>query len=234
MIVVVMGSRVCFVTRRFNVEISGFCYITAFYVLCAWDICYIISFIAFTFRENWDFVFIIIVQYMMSANSRIRFGMQMVFVCLYITPSHYHHCANLSEDIEFLKCLSDIFCRVCEWDQAYFLSYPLYNIQGCFFFSFPFSLVMIERIYTLLYYHDQIGSMTYYPLFRFRSQTCYALYVSIFLCKSLQPWSLQYHYNSDRLDTSTCMGRLESVFSILFCMHQLLTTYFHVYLCMFI
>ena len=31
-------------------------------------------------------------------------------------PSHYHHCANLSEDIELIKCLSDIFCRVCEED----------------------------------------------------------------------------------------------------------------------
>ena len=31
---------------------------------------------------------------MMSANNRIRFGLQIVFVCLYITPSHYHHCAN--------------------------------------------------------------------------------------------------------------------------------------------
>ena len=33
---------------------------------------------------------------------------------LYSTPSHYHHCANLSEGIELIKCLSDIFCRVCE------------------------------------------------------------------------------------------------------------------------
>ena len=40
------------------------------------------------------FVFISIVQFMMSANSRTRFGLQIVFVCLYITPSHYHHCAN--------------------------------------------------------------------------------------------------------------------------------------------
>ena len=61
-----------------------------------------------------DFVFIIIVQFMMSANVRIRFGLQIVFVCLYIAPSHYHQCANLSEDIELIKCLSDIFCRVCE------------------------------------------------------------------------------------------------------------------------
>ena len=74
----------------------------------------ILSLIAYTFRENRDFVFIIIVQFMMSANSRIRFGLQIVFVCLYIIPSHYHHCANLSEDIELIKCPSDILCRVCE------------------------------------------------------------------------------------------------------------------------
>ena len=61
-----------------------------------------------------EFVFIIIVQFMMSANIGMRFGLQIVLVCLYSTPSHYHHCANLSEAIAFIKCLSDIFCRVCE------------------------------------------------------------------------------------------------------------------------
>ena len=75
---------------------------------------HILSLIAYTFRENREFVFIIIVQFMMSANSRMRFALQIVLVCLYSTPSHYHHCANLSEDIEFIKCLSDIFCRVCK------------------------------------------------------------------------------------------------------------------------
>ena len=55
---------------------------------------HILSLIVYTFRENREFVFIKIVQFMMSANSRIRFGSQIVFVCLYITPSHYHHCAN--------------------------------------------------------------------------------------------------------------------------------------------
>ena len=64
--------------------------------------------------KNRDFVFIIIVQFMMSADGRIRFGLQIVFVCLYITASHYHHCADLSEGIELIKCLSDIFCNVCE------------------------------------------------------------------------------------------------------------------------
>ena len=77
---------------------------------------HILPLIAYTFRENGDFVFITIVEFMMSWTIRIRFGLQILFVCLYLTPSHYHHCANLSEDIELIKCLSDIFCRVCEWD----------------------------------------------------------------------------------------------------------------------
>ena len=51
---------------------------------------------------------------MMSANSQIRFDLKIVFVYLYITPSHYHHCARLSEDIELIECLSDIVCRVCK------------------------------------------------------------------------------------------------------------------------
>ena len=53
-------------------------------------------------------------QFMMSANSQIRFDLKIVFVYLYITPSHYHHCASLSEDIQLIKCLSDIVCRLCE------------------------------------------------------------------------------------------------------------------------
>ena len=48
----------------------------------------------YTFREGGEFVFIIIVQFMMSANSRMRFGLKIAFVYSYITPSHYHHCAH--------------------------------------------------------------------------------------------------------------------------------------------
>ena len=75
---------------------------------------HILTLNAYTFRENRDFIFIIIVQFIMSLNSWIRFGLQIVFVCLCITPSHYHHCGNLYEDIGLIKCLSDMFCRVCE------------------------------------------------------------------------------------------------------------------------
>ena len=108
------------------------------------------SLIAYTFRENRKFVFIIIVQLMMRANSQIRFGVQIVFVRLYSTPSHYQHCANLSKGIELIKCLSDIFCRVC----FQFTHFPCHAW---------------ENIYTLSYFHHQIGSVNYYPLFRVRS-----------------------------------------------------------------
>ena len=118
-------------------------------------------------RKNRDF-FIIIVQIMMSANIRIRFGLKIVFVCLYITTSHYHYCANLSEDIELMKCLSDIFCRV--WVRlSIFSQLSIIQCMGLCVFSLPISLVMIETISTLPYHHHQIGSMNYYPLFRVRS-----------------------------------------------------------------
>ena len=77
---------------------------------------HILSLIAYTFRENRDFVFIIIVQIMMSANIRIRFGLQIVSLCFYITPSHHHHCEtylrtlNLwnARQIYFVECVSKI------------------------------------------------------------------------------------------------------------------------------
>ena len=109
---------------------------------------HILSLIVYTFRENREFGFMSIVQFMMSANSRIRFGLQIVFVCLYITPSHYHHCANLSADIELIKCLSDIICRV--WVRlSIFSQLSIIQYMGLCVFSLPISFVMIERIYML-------------------------------------------------------------------------------------
>ena len=95
---------------------------------------HILSRIAYTFRENWYFVLIIIVQFMISANSRIRYGLQIVFVCLYITSSHYHHCANLSVDTELMKCLPDIFCRVCKIGHILLVIH--YSIYGAVCFQF--------------------------------------------------------------------------------------------------
>ena len=83
---------------------------------------------------------------MVSANIQIRFGLQIVLVCLYRTPSHYHHCANLSEGIELIKCLSDIFCRVC---RERFSPLSIINYVGLYVFSLHISLVMIAIIYIL-------------------------------------------------------------------------------------
>ena len=52
-------------------------------------------------------VFIIIVQFMMNANSRIRFGLQIrLFVNYTISLSSL---CKLTYDIELIKCLSDIY-----------------------------------------------------------------------------------------------------------------------------
>ena len=109
---------------------------------------HILSLIVCTFRENREFVFIIIVQFMMSANIRLRFGLHIVLVCLHSTPSHYHHRANLSEGIELIKSLSYILSSV--WLRLSIFS-PLSIIQyvGLYVFSLPISLVMIEIIYIL-------------------------------------------------------------------------------------
>ena len=110
---------------------------------------HILSLIAYTFRENREFVFIVIVQFMMGANGRIRFALQIVLVCLYSTPSHYHHCSKLFEDIEHIKCLSDIFCRV--WLRLSIFSQlsiiqSIIQYVGLCVCSLPTPLVMIERI----------------------------------------------------------------------------------------
>ena len=98
------------------------------------------------------------------------FRMQIVFVFLYITPYYYHHFANISEDIELIKCLSDIFCRVCK--TKHILSVIHYMIYGAVCFQrshFPCDDWENIYIYTLFYSHHQIGNMNYYALFRARS-----------------------------------------------------------------
>ena len=98
-------------------EVSTFPIVIIYFRGCVSEVfvtSYSVIYCIYTFRENREFVFIISVQFMMSANSQIRFDLKIVFVYLCITPSQYHHCASLSEDIELIKCLSDMVCRVCE------------------------------------------------------------------------------------------------------------------------
>ena len=107
----------------------------------------ILSLIAYTFQENREFVFIIIL-FMMSANIRIHFGLQIALVCLYCTPFHYHHCANLSVGIELIKCLSDIFCWVCKIEHILSVIHYTICVAVCFQFT-HFSCNYWDNIYLL-------------------------------------------------------------------------------------
>ena len=121
--------------------------------LCAWYVYiilhHILSLIVYTFQENQEFVFISIVQFMMSANSQICFGLQIVFICLYITPSDYHHCANFiwrhwTYKMPVRYSLSSVWVRLSIFSQLSIIQY-----MGLCAFSLPISFVMIERIYIL-------------------------------------------------------------------------------------
>ena len=81
------------------------------------------------------FGLITIVQFMMSANSRIRYGLQIVFVCLYITSSHYHHCANLSVDIELMSI------QCCHFPQFILCEQPRILKPCC---HFPLSGIWLD------------------------------------------------------------------------------------------
>ena len=74
--------------------------------------------------------------------------------------------------IYFVECVSKI---------KHIFQSSIIQYMGLCIFSLPISVVMIERIYTLSYYHHQIGSMNYYPLFRVRSwnngMSCMSLYI---------------------------------------------------------
>ena len=88
------------------------------------------------------------------------------YFSLYITPSHYHNCANMfiwrhwTYEMHVRYIVSSV--RLSVLSQLSIIHY----VELCVF-SLPISHVMIEIIciYTLCYHH-QIGSMNYYPLFR--------------------------------------------------------------------
>ena len=86
---------------------------------------------------------------MMSANSRIHFGLQIVLVCLYITPSHFLSLCKLiwrhwTYRMPVRYILSSVWVRLSIFSQLSILRYV-----GLCVFSLPISLVMIARIYTV-------------------------------------------------------------------------------------
>ena len=97
-------------------------------------------------QENREFVFISIVQFMMSVNRRIRFGLQIVFVCLYITPYHYHHFANFvwrhwTYKVPVRYDLSSVWVRLSIFSQLSIIKYVGWVEMRVFFVIlrfFPF------------------------------------------------------------------------------------------------
>ena len=63
---------------------------------------------------------------MVFANDRIYYGLQVMFICLQITPSHYHHYGDLSEGIETTKMLVAEFVSTIKT----ILSIIFYSIYG--------------------------------------------------------------------------------------------------------
>ena len=92
-----------------------------------------------------------------------------VSVCLRIKLPHYHHYADKSEGIEFLKCLSGTFCLECVSEINSILSIIVHAIYGAVRIQLThFSSDDCENT-CILSYHHQIGSMTHLPLLRLRS-----------------------------------------------------------------
>ena len=133
----------------------------------------VFAFIIYTFRENREYAFIIIVQFMMSANRYVLSCRSYSFVCtlhhlIIIIVQNCLKTFNLQNacQIYFVECVSKI---------KHILSgihYTIhYTIRGavCFQFTPPPPCDYWENICTLSYYHHQMGSMNYYPLFRVRS-----------------------------------------------------------------
>ena len=125
---------------------------------------HILSFIAYTFPGNRDFVFIVLCRlWRVQIAGYVLACRSYSFVCtqhnlIMSIVQTYLKTLDLSNafHIYFVECV-----RLSIFSQLSIVQY----MELCVF-SLLISTVMIERIYTLSYYHHQIGSMNYYPLFR--------------------------------------------------------------------
>ena len=146
-----------------------------------------------TFPENRELDCVIIVHFMMNVNSRLRSGLQIVFICLHITPSHYHHCANLSEDISLIKWLSDIFCRVSKI--KHIMSVIHYTIcVGLCVFGSPIPFWWLREYISSVLSSLSNRSMNYYPLLRIRSWNNGVRCMSFYIIMQTTPQSRENMY----------------------------------------
>ena len=168
--------------------------------LCAWDVCYIICchLLYIHSGKKREFVFISIVQFMISVNSRMRFGFQIVFVCLYITSTYYHHCANFiwrhwTHKMPVRYNLSSVWIRLSIFSQLSIIQYV-----GLCVFSLPIPFVIIDRIYILcliIIIKSEVWTITYCLGLGHETMVC-AVCLSIFLYirTHLQQYSMAIFY----------------------------------------
>ena len=107
---------------------------------------HILSLITYTFRENLEFVFIIIVQFMMSANIRILFWLadrsRLNTISLSSLCKLIWRQWTYKMPVRYI--LSSVWVR-----SSIFAPLSIMQYVGLYVFSSPISLVMIERIYIL-------------------------------------------------------------------------------------
>ena len=123
---------------------------------------HILLLIAYTFRENRDSVFITIVQFMMSSNIiRLFIHNTISFSSLYkLIWRHW----NYKMHVRYI--LPSVWVRLSILSQLSIIQY-----MGLCVFSLPISPVMIEMVYTLSYYHHQIGNMNFTRCFGLGHET---------------------------------------------------------------
>ena len=105
---------------------------------------HILSLIAYTFPENRDFVFITVVQFTMSSNI-IRLFVHNTISLSSLCKLIWRH---WTYKMAVRYILSSVWMRLSIFSQLSIIQY-----MGLCVFSLPISLVMIEMIYTLSYYH---------------------------------------------------------------------------------
>ena len=128
-------------------------------------------------------------MFMMCANDKIHYDLMVVLVYLHITLPHYHHYANLSESIEFVKCLSGTFCLECVSKIKSIIPIICHAIYGAVHIQLThFSYHDNENTCTLSYYHHHIGCMTHLPLSGPETMVC-TVCLFIFLYEYKYDWN---------------------------------------------
>ena len=184
-----MIERIIYSSCYYHHQIGSIHLSHCFYIFpwsCAWDVCYII------------FCHILYIHFGKTGNlfSWVLCSLWWVQIVGYVLACISYSCVctlhhliiiivqTLSEDIHWTYKIPVRYNLLSVWVRLSIFSVIHYTICGAVCFQFThFICDDWDNIYTLSYYHHQIWSMNYYPLFRVRSWTngmrCMSLYILI-------------------------------------------------------